>query len=108
MVPKYSDRGEPRWLDVADYMNEVGKAHNGYLRVRMGSDMPQRGGKYLYVSVEFWPHSRPVEKGFQTQVHLMWPNSDFRSMTSALVRLILDLDFKLTTETHKAVVQAHF
>ena len=108
MVPKYADRGEPRWVDIADYMNEVGRAHNGYLKTRMGADMPARGGKYLYVAVEFWPKGRPVEHGFRTQVYEYWPHTDFRSMTALLLKLILELDFKLTQELTKVVTQAHF
>lgn len=108
MVQKYGDKGEPRWLDIADYMNEVGKAHNGYLRVRMGSDVPLRSGMYLFVAVEFWPKGRPVAQGFKTQAHHRWPSSDFKSMTALLLKLVLDLDFKLTQEQFKAEEQAHF
>jgi hypothetical protein len=108
MVTKYADRGEPRWLDIADYLNEVGKAHNGFLKVRMGADVPVRSGKYLYVAVEFWPKGRPVTQGFRTQVHEQWPHTDYRSMTALLLKLILELDFKLTQEMTEVLTQAHF
>jgi len=108
MVQRYGDRGEPRWLDVADYLNEVGRAHGGYLKVRMGADMPVKGGKYLYVAIEWWPKDRPVAQGFATQVYQTWPHTDYKSMTALLVKLILELDFKLTQEQHKRVTQAHF
>lgn len=108
MVAKYSDKGSPRWLDVADYMNEVGKAHNGYLRVRIASDVSARAGYYLQVSVEFWPRGRKPSEGFTAQEYIGWPHSDFRSMTAALVALTLRLDFQLTQRSIAAMAQAMF
>lgn len=108
MTTKYGDRGEPRWLDVADYLNEVGRAHGGYLRIRMGSEVPARVGKYLQISVEFWPKGRSLDQGFTAQEHLYWPHDDHRSMTSALVKLALQLDFKLTQRQLAAEAQARF
>lgn len=108
MLPKYNDKGEPRWLDIHDYLEEVGRAHNGYCYIRMNPHVPVRSRAYLQVSIEFWPKGRQWKEGYTVQVFELWPHVDFRSMTAMLFKLVFELDFKLTQRAAEAEAQAHF
>lgn len=107
MVCKYGDKGEPRWVDITDYLQEVGRSHNGWAYIRMNPNLPVRTRAYLQVSVEFWPKGREWRDGFTVQASGLWPHTDFRSMTAMIFKLIFDLDFKLTQRQIEEEKQAH-
>ena len=104
----YKDSDGPRWVDVADYGHEVGKAHNGYIRVYYNLDVPTRSPGYMQVYVEYWPKSQEGPKCFTAQKYHYWPHIDFKTMPAMLVKLILDLDFELTQRQVAVETQARF
>jgi len=104
----YKDPDGPRWVDVADYCNEVGLAHGGSVRISMVMDRPARSRQYMCVAVQFWPRHQVGTRCFTAQEVLYWPHSDFKSMPAMLVKLILTLDFVLTGRRVAAEAQASF
>lgn len=104
----YKDSDGPRWVDIADYCNEVGKAHGGSIRISITADRPARAAQYLAIAVQFWPRHQQGPRCFTAQEVLYWPHSDFKSMPAMLVKLILTLDFVLTGRQIEAEAQASF
>jgi len=107
-MTRHDRNQEVSWWDVQIHMKEVGKAHNGRLIVSMTADMSERTGKALCVAVQFWPKSRPADKGFLTQKWLMWPHIDFKTMPAMLLYLSLTLDYELSQRERSSEEQAHF
>lgn len=96
------------WWDVKVYCLEVGKAHNGYCIVHFSPNLPERAGKAFSVQVCWYPRGRGPSEGYLVAVSDTWPHIDHAAMTDLLMRLIYDLDAKLTRWEQEAKQGALF
>lgn len=96
------------WWDVKVYCLEVGKAHNGYVVVTMSPNLPERVSKSFAITVGWYPRARPVADGYLMGVSEYWPHIDFKSMTDLLMKMIYDLDWRLTVAERDKLTQSHF
>jgi hypothetical protein len=96
------------WWDVKVYCLEVGKAHNGYVSIIASPNVPERVGKAFSWTVAWWPQNRPVSTGYLIGVSEQYPHVDHAAVTDLLMKMIFNLDWKLTEREHTAERQASF
>lgn len=96
------------WWDVKVYCLEFGKAHNGYVSITAHFDLPDKVKKTALWQVNFWPRGRAVAEGSTWGVHDYMPHIDHVTVPDLLLRLIYDLDAKMTAAAQKKERQAHF
>lgn len=96
------------WWDVKVYCLEVSKAHNGYCVVHASPNMPERVNKAMCWQVCWYPRGRAVSEGYQLAVSDYWPHTDYKVVTDLLMKLIYDLDWRLTDRQVRAEQAAMF
>lgn len=106
-----SDRSDtgPSWNDVQDHLRELGKTHHRACRIELAL-CPDRAGQTTYglwVRVVAWERSEGRLTG-EIATGRKWPTSDHKTMPGMMLRLIHELDHRLTEMREQAERQAAF
>lgn len=99
----------PSWWDVQRAQLAIRKDWGGSCTIEMSAAEPVNGKLPYALHVRVTHHARSEGKwGAETSTASPWPHSDHKTMPGMLLKLLWDLDWKLTEKKDTAEQQAAF
>jgi hypothetical protein len=99
----------PSWWDVSTAQTELRASWGGSCTIEMTAGDAGHGKRPYALHIRVTHHARSDGKwGAETVTSSPWPNIDHKTMPGLLLKLLWDLDWKLTEKRDQAARQAKF